>query len=107
MRSLPAEGLLLFVGHYAILAWGRHGEAWQSEKLSDEGVTITGIEHGVLHGRGWNMITDKESPFDARPAHRAPSSGATVSQPGVSWERKDVSCCNAGGRSNPILQFNL
>jgi hypothetical protein len=59
----PANGLLLFVGHHAILAWGAQGQAWQSEKLSDEGITITGIEAGVLHGHGWDMRTDKEHPF--------------------------------------------
>lgn len=59
----PKEALLLFVGHCAILAWGREGEAWQSEKLSDEGVTVTGIEGGVLRGRGWQMLTDKETEF--------------------------------------------
>ena len=63
VHPLPAQGLLLFVGHHAILAWGHRGEAWQSGKLSDEGVTITGIENGVLHGLGWNMMTDKETPF--------------------------------------------
>ncbi len=63
VRSLPAEGLLLFVGHHAILAWNQQGEAWQSEKLSDEGVTIARVENGVLHGLGWNMMTDKETPF--------------------------------------------
>jgi hypothetical protein len=56
-------GLLLFVGHRAILAWGERGEAWQSEKLSDEGVTIASIEGSKLHGLGWNMFTDKETPF--------------------------------------------
>ncbi len=63
VHPLPAEKLLLFVGHHAILAWGEQGEAWQSKKLSDEGVTITSIEPGTLHGLGWNMITDKETPF--------------------------------------------
>src|SRR5271166_5284481 len=29
-------GLLLFVGHHSILAWDANGQAWQSEKLSDE-----------------------------------------------------------------------
>ena len=42
---------------------GSAGEAWQSGKLSDEGVTITSIEKGVLRGMGWNMVTDKETPF--------------------------------------------
>jgi hypothetical protein len=56
-------GLLLFVGHHSILAWGREGQAWESEKLSDEGVTITSIENGILRGKGWHILTDKETPF--------------------------------------------
>jgi hypothetical protein len=65
LKILPAiaEGLLLFAGHHAILAWGRNGRAWDSGGLSDEGVTIAGIEDGVLHGAGWEMKTDKEMPF--------------------------------------------
>ncbi len=74
VRSIPAEDLLLFVGHYAIMAWGHQGEAWQSEKLSDEGIAITSTGHGVLHGRGWNMMTDKETPLilDLRTGRRLP-----------------------------------
>ena len=56
--------LLLFVGHRAILAWGPDGEAWQSPKLSDEGVTVSVIEGNTLRGSGWNLITDKETPFE-------------------------------------------
>ena len=63
IRPVAAEGLLLFVGHHSILAWGREGQAWESEKLSDEGLTITGVENGVLRGTGWEMRTDKETPF--------------------------------------------
>ncbi|HXR40034.1 MAG TPA: hypothetical protein VN776_13110 [Terracidiphilus sp.] len=63
VRPLPAQGLLLFVGHHALLAWGANGQAWQSEKLSDEGVTITTIDGAKLHGQGWSMMTDKETPF--------------------------------------------
>jgi hypothetical protein len=63
VRPLFEHNLLIFVGHRSILAWGVNGEAWQSPKLSDEGVTITSIESGVLHGLGWNLITDKETPF--------------------------------------------
>jgi hypothetical protein len=58
-----AEGLLLFAGHRSILAWGREGQAWESGKLSDEGLTITRVEDGVLRGTGWEMRTDKEKPF--------------------------------------------
>jgi hypothetical protein len=63
LRAVPGEELLLFVGHHAILAWSATGEAWQSEKLSDEGVTITNVESGVLRGMGWKMMTDREEPF--------------------------------------------
>jgi hypothetical protein len=63
VRAAPAEGLLLFVGHHGIIGWGSAGQAWQSVKLSDEGVSIKSIEGGRLHGLGWNMITDRETPF--------------------------------------------
>jgi len=63
VRPLPAEDLLLFVGHHAILAWGPSGQAWQSERLSSEGITVTSIEPGVLHGLGWDILTDREIHF--------------------------------------------
>ena len=63
IRPVAAEGLLLFVGHHSILAWGREGQAWESKKLSDEGLTITGVKDGVLRGTGWEMRTDQEKPF--------------------------------------------
>jgi hypothetical protein len=63
VRAVPSQGLLLFVGHHSMLAWGATGKEWESEKLSDEGVTIAAIEGAQLHGRGWNMIADKETPF--------------------------------------------
>jgi hypothetical protein len=58
-----AQGLLLFAGNRTILAWGANGQAWESPKLSDEGITITGIEGDTLHGQGWNLMSDKETPF--------------------------------------------
>jgi hypothetical protein len=63
VRPVAALGLLLFVGHHSMLAWGAEGQSWQSEKLSDEGVTIMAIEGARLHGLGWNMLADKETPF--------------------------------------------
>lgn len=63
VRAAPAAGLLLFIGHRSILAWGHDGQAWESERLSDEGVTISKIEDGILRGLGWEMMTDKEAPF--------------------------------------------
>ena len=63
VRTASEAGLLLFVGHRSILAWGAEGQAWESAKLSDEGVSILGIEEGVLRGVGWEMISDRETPF--------------------------------------------
>ncbi|MFC5861238.1 hypothetical protein ACFPT7_02915 [Acidicapsa dinghuensis] len=65
------EGLILFVGHYSVLAWGRDGEAWESDRLSWEGVTELKIEaestdagtRNVLRGMGWDLIQDREIPF--------------------------------------------
>jgi hypothetical protein len=56
--------LLLFVGHHSILAWGRDGKAWESAKLSDEGITIAGVAGGVLRGTVWEMKSNRESAFD-------------------------------------------
>ena len=63
IHPATADGLLLFVSHHRILAWGRNGQAWESEKLSDEGVTVTAVEPGVVRGLGWEMLTDKEAAF--------------------------------------------
>jgi hypothetical protein len=74
IRPLVQDGLLLFVGHHSILAWSRKGQAWESAKLSDEGVTIVGLEAGVLRGRGWEMNADREEPFaiDLKSGNRLP-----------------------------------
>lgn len=65
---LPDHGLLLFAGFHSIHAWGREGLAWQTARLSWEGLRLAGIstaEDGAprLHGLGWNMHTDKEVEF--------------------------------------------
>jgi hypothetical protein len=60
---LVAEKLLLFAGHRAILAWGHDGQAWESAKLSDEGLTILGVEGGVVRGKGWELVSDRETVF--------------------------------------------
>ena len=62
-RSLPEHDLLLFAGHQSLLAWGREGQAWQSPRLSSEGLRLTEIRGFELHGFGWDLITDREVPF--------------------------------------------
>jgi len=63
VEVLSAPGALLFVGHYAVMAWGADGALWTSPKLSDEGLRITSTDDGVLRGFGWKMIPDKEVAF--------------------------------------------
>lgn len=63
VRALREQELLLFTGHYAIAAWGAHGKAWETARLSSEGVQITGIEGQVLRGIGWDMMADRDVPF--------------------------------------------
>lgn len=63
VRSLPEQNLLLFSGFHTIVAWGKQGQAWQTAKLSWEGLRITAIEGNTLLGFGWNLMTDKEVAF--------------------------------------------
>ncbi len=65
MAVVPAAsvGLLLFVGHHSILAWDGNGQAWESDKLSDEGITVEAVDNSFLHGRAWHLMTDQETPF--------------------------------------------
>jgi hypothetical protein len=55
--------LLLFAGHHSVLAWGCDGEVWESDRLSSEGITNLRIEGALLRGEGWDLMTDKETPF--------------------------------------------
>lgn len=57
------QSLILFVGHHSVLAWGRDGQTWESERLSWEGLTNLRIENGTLLGDGWDLPTDREIPF--------------------------------------------
>jgi hypothetical protein len=61
--TLVAQDLVLFVGFHSIIAWGRNGVAWESARLSWEGIRIASIEGDVLHGTGWNLLTDREVNF--------------------------------------------
>jgi hypothetical protein len=69
LEVLPAplgdghRDLILFAGHTSVLAWGRDGEAWESPRLSWEGLTHLRVDGDVLRGEGWDMRTDKDLPF--------------------------------------------
>lgn len=63
VRALREQALLLFAGHHALMAWGAEGQAWQSARLSSEGLRIEQIHGNELRGFGWNLLTDREVPF--------------------------------------------
>jgi hypothetical protein len=61
--AAPEEGLLLLAGFHSMLAVGVDGVAWESERLSWEGVAMTEVVGGTLHGTGWHMQSDRDVPF--------------------------------------------
>jgi hypothetical protein len=64
VRTLVPQELLLFVGFHSIVAWGPSGEAWETARLSWEGLRITRIDENTLYGTGWNLLTDREVAFE-------------------------------------------
>ena len=61
--ALPAQNLLLFSGHYSLVAYGPTGKAWETGRLSWEGFKILEITDGSLTGLGWDLMTDQEYEF--------------------------------------------
>jgi hypothetical protein len=61
--TLATNGLLIFAGFHAIAAWGVDGFAWQTARLSWEGLRIAGVEGDALRGFGWDLRTDREVEF--------------------------------------------
>jgi hypothetical protein len=58
------DGLLLFAGFTTVLAWSAQGKAWETGRLSWEGLRLTGIACGVLRGFGWDLMKDVEVEFE-------------------------------------------
>lgn len=63
IQALVEHQLLLFVGSRELMAWGREGQAWQSPRLSAEGLRIAEIRGHELYGFGWDVMSDREIPF--------------------------------------------
>lgn len=63
IEPLVEHGLMLFTSHYSVMAWGKEGLNWQSERLSAEGVELVSVKGNVLRGKGWDMISDQDLDF--------------------------------------------
>ena len=55
-----SQQLLLFTGHQSIVAYGPSGRAWETLRLSWEGVQILEVSEDSLTGTGWDLMTDQE-----------------------------------------------
>jgi hypothetical protein len=63
VRVLVEERLLVFVGFHSMVAWGVDGLAWETRRLSWEGLKVGEVKDGLLYGSGWHLMTDKEVEF--------------------------------------------
>ena len=63
VHAVGEQGLLLFASFHTLWALGAAGLAWETSRLSWEGVRVTAIDGRLLHGFGWDMATDAEVPF--------------------------------------------
>ncbi len=63
IHAAASQGLLLFVGNQRIVAYNAQGRAWESPRLSDEGIDITTLDRTHLHGTGWQLATDMQFAF--------------------------------------------
>jgi hypothetical protein len=66
VHAVEERRLLLFVGNQAIVAYGERGMAWESQRLSDEGISIHALDSSYLFGAGWELATDCERAFRLR-----------------------------------------
>ena len=62
LRAVKA-GVLVFVGFQNLVAWGVDGLAWETGRLSWEGVTVSGWDARELRGMGWDLMADVEREF--------------------------------------------
>jgi hypothetical protein len=61
--EMEAHGLLVFVGINSMVGWGVDGLAWETARLSWEGIRIGGVEGDALRGFGWDMNADADAEF--------------------------------------------
>jgi hypothetical protein len=72
------QNLLLFASFHRLWALGAEGKAWETNRLSWEGLRVMGIDGGQLHGFGWDLDTDTEVPFTVDLATGQHTGGAGI-----------------------------
>jgi hypothetical protein len=61
--EMGSHRLLVFVGFHSMVAWGVDGLAWETARLSWEGIRVDGVEGDALRGFGWDMSADADVEF--------------------------------------------
>jgi hypothetical protein len=64
VNALMSQRLLLFAGHQSLMAYGANGKAWETSRLSWEGLKILEVREASLTGLGWDLMTDREFEFE-------------------------------------------
>jgi hypothetical protein len=64
VATAAEQNLLIFSSFHSLLAWGPGGKAWQTGRLSWDGIRISSVQRETLLGFGWEMKTDQELPFE-------------------------------------------
>jgi hypothetical protein len=59
----PEAGVILLAGFHTVAALDANGLRWETARLSWEGVTLSELRDGKLHGTGWNMHSNREVAF--------------------------------------------
>ncbi len=63
VHAAPEQELLLFASFHRFWALGVAGKAWETSRLTWEGLRVTGINGQQLQGFGWDLDSDAEVPF--------------------------------------------
>ncbi len=80
VRPAREQALLLFARFHTLWALGAGGRAWETSRVSWEGLRVTEIEGGRLRGFGWDLDTDTEVAFTVDLATGQHTGGAGPSQ---------------------------
>jgi hypothetical protein len=64
ITAIADQNLLVFSSFHSMLAWSAEGKAWQTGRLSWDGVRVTAVRGETIFGLGWDISTDRELPFE-------------------------------------------
>jgi hypothetical protein len=63
VRVIPEHKLILFADFTHLYAYGAERNAWKTERLSWDGITLTQLASNHLFGIAWDAMQDKEVEF--------------------------------------------